>query len=96
MEQVAALLLIVGCSADQSTCREVPVPEPMYRSVEACEAQKPLAMRLAGSQEPRLFSTCVTFDQTKGQESAELTWALTRGGELTVEIGKPRSLVATR
>ncbi|WP_062111972.1 hypothetical protein [Aureimonas sp. AU40] len=96
MEQIAAVLLLVGCNAELSTCREIPVPQPVQVSIASCEAARPLAMRLAGAGEAKLFSTCVPMDSAKAQQSVSLAWALTRSGQLTVELGDSPSLVATR
>ncbi|WP_427023757.1 hypothetical protein ACP4J4_14730 [Aureimonas ureilytica] len=96
MEQIAAVLLLVGCNAEMSTCREIPVPEPVQVSMDACETARPLAMRLAGAGETKLFSTCVPMASAKGKSSVSLAWALTRGGQLSVELGDSNNLVAAR
>lgn len=96
MEQIAAVLLLVGCNAELSTCREIPVPEPIHASLASCETARPLAMRLIGAGEAKLFSTCVPLDSAKTKESVSLAWVLTRGGQLSVELGDSRNLVATR
>ncbi len=96
MEQIAAVLLLVGCNAELSTCREVPVPEPIQVSLETCEAQRPLAMRMAGWEDAKLFSTCVPMASASGKSSVSLVWALTRSGQLSVELGDSGNLVAAR
>jgi hypothetical protein len=96
MEQIAAVLLLVGCNTELSTCREIPVPEPIQASLAACESARPLAMRLVGAGEPKLFATCVPLESAKSGQSVSLAWALTRGGQLSVELGDSPNLVAAR
>lgn len=96
MEQIAAILLLVGCNAEMSSCKEVPLPEPIQASLSACEAARPLAMRMAGASDPKIFSTCVPVEPGKNPHAVSLAWALTRGGDLAVELGEPKNLVAAR
>ena len=96
MEQIAAILLIVGCNAEMSSCREVPLPEPIQASLSACEAARPLAMRMAGAGDSKVFSTCVPIEAGENPHSVSLAWALTRGGNLAVQVGEPKNLVAAR
>jgi len=96
MEQIAAILLLVGCNAELSSCKEVPVLEPIQASMAACETSRPLAMRMAGAGEPRIFSTCVPVTSGQNPQSVSLAWALTRGGHLAVELGETSNLVAAR
>ncbi len=96
MEQIAAILLIVGCNAEMSSCREVPLPEPIQASLSECEMARPLAMRMAGTGEPKIFSTCVPVSSGQNPRSVSIAWALTRGGDLAVELGEPKNLVAAR
>ncbi len=96
MEHVAALLLIVGCSPDSTVCREIPVPQPIYRSMEACEAAKPLAVRLTGTFDTRVMASCAGLTQADLDGSASVEWAVNRAGRLTVALGEAPQLVAAR
>lgn len=96
MEHVAALLLIVGCSTNTTVCTEIPVPQPIYRSVDACEAAKPLAMRLTGTFDRRLVANCAGLTQAELDGSASVEWAVNRAGHLIVAIADAPQLVASR
>lgn len=96
MEHVAALLLIVGCSPNSAVCAEIPVSQPIYRSIEACEAAKPLAMRLTGTFDNRVVASCTGLTQAELDGSASVEWAVNRAGQLMVEIADAPQLVASR
>lgn len=96
MEHVAALLLIVGCSPDSSVCTEIPVPQPIYRSIEACEAAKPLALRLTGTFDQRVMGSCTGLTEAELDGSASVEWAVNRAGTLAVELTDAPQLVASR
>lgn len=96
MEHVAALLLLVGCSPDASVCSEIPVPQPIYRSLDECEAAKPLEMRLSGTYDRRVMATCSGLTQAEVDGSASVEWAVNRSGQLTVELADAPQLVAAR
>lgn len=96
MEHVAALLLIVGCTPDSSVCTEIPVPQPIYRSITECETTKPLAMRLSGTYDRRVMASCTGLTQAEIDGSASVEWAVNRAGNLSVILADPPQLVAAR
>ncbi|WP_061936454.1 hypothetical protein [Aureimonas sp. AU22] len=96
MEHVAALLLLVGCSPDASVCTEIPVPQPIYRSVGECEAAAPMEMRLSGTYDRRVMARCTGLTQSELDGSASVEWAVNRAGELAVVLTDAPQLVASR
>ncbi|RIY02135.1 hypothetical protein D3218_07520 [Aureimonas flava] len=96
MEHVAALLLLVGCTPDSSVCTEIPVPQPIYRGLEECEAAKPLAMRLSGTYDRRVMASCTGLTQAELDGSASVEWAVNRAGDLAVKLDAAPQLVASR
>lgn len=86
MEQLAAVMLIVGCNADAATCTEVPVPSVFYSSVAECRAELPMQMRFSASQDDRLFGACEAFDEALLDQSATIEWTVNRAGELRIEV----------
>lgn len=94
MEQVAAFMLLVGCTPDAASCTEIPVPTPIYRSVEACEAAMPLAIRLSSTFDPKILGACTKMDAA--EPSASIEWAVNRAGVLTVELSSEPNLLASR
>ena len=46
MEHIAAFMLLVGCNADASVCKEIPVPVAAYEDQADCGRDLSLQMRL--------------------------------------------------
>ena len=86
MEHIAALLLIVGCSADLSECRELPAPVSVFETHEECQALLPASLDRFRSAEPRVAASCVFVDPADEEEDAELVWSVTPDGALVAEI----------
>ncbi|SJZ82811.1 hypothetical protein [Consotaella salsifontis] len=86
MEQIAAFMLLVGCSSDLGTCTEVPVPVAAYESVDACRADLSLQMRLSGSPAPKMFGACTQIDSRMFHEAATVAWEISGDGRLIVDV----------
>lgn len=86
MEHIAALLLIVGCSGDLGTCKELPAPVPIFETMEECTAELPLSLSQANGKDERVFAQCVFVDPAMEEEDAVLTWDVTRDGWLVASI----------
>lgn len=96
MEQLAAFMLLVGCSPDAATCTEIPVPTPLYQSVEACQRDLPLQMRLSSTFDSKVVGTCQGVDSALLEGSATVDWTITRAGALQVSVTPESNLVASR
>lgn len=96
MEQIAAIMLLVGCSPNNTACHEIPVPTPIYQSVEACKAELPLAIRMSGASGSQVLGSCSGVDSAMLEQSATIDWAVSRGGELQVAVKAAPNLVASR
>ncbi|HEY9055797.1 MAG TPA: hypothetical protein VIN77_01480 [Aurantimonas sp.] len=96
MEHVAAFMLLVGCSGDASVCREIPVPVPAYESLEECQKDLVLEMRLSGSTERRVLGACKAVDEEVFEQSASIDWAVSRNGELLITFDAEPQMVASR
>jgi len=79
MEQLAAILLIVGCSEDLASCQQVPAPVPIYASAEECEASLPDAVGSQIDGFPQILAKCVTTEQPQG---TRLRWNVSTEGHL--------------
>jgi hypothetical protein len=86
MEHIAALLLIVGCSADYNSCRELPSPVTVYETSMECDADLPDALRRLGAETPRVLGVCVAVDPAMEEEDAELVWDVNAQGKLGASI----------
>lgn len=86
MDQIVAIMLLVGCSGDGANCREIPVPAPSYASVADCQADLPLQLRFTSTYDDRVVGSCTGVEAAALTESATIEWALSRGGDLRVEI----------
>jgi len=96
MEQLAAFMLLVGCSHNGSACTEIPVPVPVYQSVQACEAALPLQMRLSSTFDSKVVGACRAVDAALLEGSATVDWTVTRAGALQIAVTPDRNLVASR
>jgi hypothetical protein len=72
MEHIAALLLIVGCSADLADCRELPAPVPIFETAEECDAELPRAVAGYEGTRPHVVARCVAVDPAMEEADAEL------------------------
>lgn len=98
MEHIAAFLLIVGCSADLSQCRELPAPLPVFETIEDCNAVIEPATAAHQGAEPRVFSRCFEVDPLLTETDAEVVWDVTAATGLTASVEpyrEPEVLVAT-
>lgn len=79
MEQLAAILLIVGCSEDLAACQQVPAPLPIYASANECEAALPEAIGGHVDGFSQILARCVT---TEEPQRTRLTWDVSTEGHL--------------
>lgn len=86
MEHIAALLLIVGCSADMKECRELPAPTPIFETSQECDAELPEVLKQLGGTSERVLATCVFVDPAMEEEDAELVWDIRPDGSLVATI----------
>lgn len=89
MEQLAALLLIVGCSEDLANCTELPAPAPIYENTEDCERELPPAMRGYVQSFPQILAKCVPVDPALEEGDAELVWDISPEGDLIASVEPP-------
>ncbi len=94
MEHIAAVLLIVGCSGNLDTCRELPAPVPLYETSEDCQAARDPSVRLFAGADEKVFATCVPVDPAMEEEDAELVWDI-QNDQLVASIEVPDVMVAT-
>jgi hypothetical protein len=95
MEHIAALLLIVGCSADMKECRELPAPTPIFETAQECDAELPVALRQLEGAGDRVVATCVFVDPAMEEEDAELVWDIRPDGSLVASIESSNTAVAS-
>lgn len=86
MEHIAALLLIVGCSDDLATCRELPAPTPIYETRQQCDDELPSSLGAFTGQFEQLFAQCIPVDPATEEADAELTWSVYPDGTLTAAV----------
>jgi hypothetical protein len=94
MEHIVALLLIVGCSDDLATCRELPAPVPLFETAEECEAELPDSLRAYTGRYPQVLAKCVGVDPALEEEDAELVWNIEGDGALHASIRSPEVVLA--
>lgn len=86
MEHIAAFLLVIGCSEDLSQCRELPAPEPVFETMQDCDAELPYSFGKFASAYPQLFAQCFDVDPELAETDAEIVWHVTADGHLTASV----------
>lgn len=86
MEHIAALLLIIGCSDNLATCRELPAPTAVYETKEDCDGALPSSLGAFTGQFEQLFAQCIPVDPALEDEDAELVWDVNADGTLTAAV----------
>lgn len=86
MEHIAAFLLIVGCSQDLSQCRELPAPQPVFETVQDCDAVLADSAKPYAGSHPQLFAQCFEVDPLLAETDAEIVWDVTAGVGLTASV----------
>ena len=94
MEHIAAVLLLVSCSADLADCREIPAPATIYESLEDCDSELPFTLADLSGRAARIIGTCVEVDPALEEEDAELVWDVKAGGTLVAHVGTSNFAVA--
>jgi hypothetical protein len=96
-EDIAALLLVIGCSDDLSQCRELPAPVSIFETKEDCDQQLPDSLGAFTGQFEQLYAQCLSVDPAMEDEDTELVWEVHRDGTLiaSVEAAPPQEIEST-
>ena len=96
-EDIAALLLVIGCSDDLSQCRELPAPVSIFEMKEDCDQQLPDSLGAFTGQFEQLYAQCLSVDPAMEDEDAELVWEVHADGTLfaSVEAVPPQEIEPT-
>lgn len=86
MEQIVAFMLLVGCSGDGDTCKEIPVPVPSYASLAECQTDLPLQLRLSDTIASKMAGACTAVPVEMLEQDASVEWTLDKGGQLIVQV----------
>lgn len=95
MEHIAALLLIVGCSADLADCRELPAPVPIFETAEECDVELTRAFNGYAGSYPHVLASCVAVDPAMEEADAELVWEVRKDRTLVASIEAAGAMVAS-
>ena len=94
MEHLAAILLLVACTDDLGSCREVPAEVPFYQSAKDCEADlEPALVRLIRT-DPQAFGQCVAVDPAD-EGNATLTWEIQEDGVFHARLEYTNVMIAS-
>ena len=96
MEHIAAFMLLVGCNADASVCKEIPVPVAAYEDVAECDQELSLQIRLSNTTDDKVYGACKAVDEDVFEESAKIDWTISRSGQLLVSFDAEPQVVAAR
>lgn len=94
MEDIAALLLVIGCSKDLSQCQELPAPVPIFETEEECAALLQPTIASFTGKRPAVLGQCVYVDPAMPEEDAQLVWNVEADGKLIARIVSAGTLVA--
>lgn len=96
MEHIAAFMLLVGCNADASVCKEIPVPVAAYENEEECGMDLALQIRMSGTSDEKVYGACKSVDEDVFEQSATVDWTISRSGQLVVTFDAEPQIVAAR
>ena len=96
MEHIAAFMLLVGCNADASVCKEIPVPVAAYEDQSECTQDLSLQMRLSATADTKVYGACKEVSEEVFEESATVDWTIGRNGNLIVSFDAAPQIVAAR
>lgn len=85
MEQIVAFMLLVSCSDDLSSCKEIPAPTVSYQTARACHAEMPKHLANHATNHI-ILGTCVTVDASAFYSDATLVWDISKSGKLSAEL----------
>ena len=96
-EDIAALLLVIGCSDDLSQCSELPAPVSIFETKEDCDQQLPDSLGAFTGQFEQLYAQCLSVDPAMEDEDTELVWEVHPDGTLiaSVEAASPQEIDST-
>lgn len=96
MEHIAALMLLVGCSAGTQDCREINVPVPAYEDAAECTQELRLQMRLNETMVGQIYGTCKDVDEETFDRASSIDWSVTKDGRLLVQFDVEPQVMASR
>ncbi|BDA85882.1 hypothetical protein Sa4125_34240 [Aureimonas sp. SA4125] len=96
MEHIAAFMLLVGCNADASVCKEIPVPVAAYEDQAECGRDLALQMRLSGTDDIKVYGVCKDVNEDVFEQSANIDWSISKAGRLIVTFDAEPQIVASR
>ena len=85
-EDIAALLLIIGCSDDLAQCSELPAPVSIFETKEDCDQQLPDSLGAFTGQFEQLYAQCLSVDPAMEDEDTELVWEVHPDGTLIASV----------
>ena len=85
VEDIGALLLIIGCFEDLSQCHELPAPVSLFETTDACDQQLPGSFGAFTGQYEQLYAQCLPVDPAM-EDEAELVWEVHPDGTLFASV----------
>jgi hypothetical protein len=84
MEQIAAFMLLISCSDNLSSCKEISAPTVSYQSMRDCNTEIPslLAKHAAGH---TILGTCVKTNVSALYHDETIVWDISNSGKLSAE-----------
>lgn len=89
MEHIAALLLVIGCSDDLQSCKELPAPIPVFETAQECETQLPGSFKVFIGKYPQVFAQCLAVNPEMEETDADLVWDIKPDGTLVASVEEP-------
>ena len=85
MEQIAAILLLLGCNDAASACERMPATNVAFESMEQCEEYAGSVLVTASDDFPVVITKCIDVDLSD-DSTTEIRWHMNGRGELITAV----------
>ncbi|MCI5073840.1 hypothetical protein [Oricola sp.] len=84
MEPIVAVMLVLGCDHSMMVCRQAPEPIVQYASVESCEEEMGIRVRMIDDY-PMAVVECIKMPELASGQNVVVDWRFDATGGLIAE-----------
>ncbi len=95
MEQIAAFMLLISCSDDLSSCKEIPAPTVSYQTLHDCHVDSAHLLTEHAARQ-MILAACIKTDASALYSNATIVWDISKSGELNAGfiLSNPKFMAA--